>query len=664
MKPQMAENRPFRWGVCDPQCYTSPDLGHTEVPATGIQFADFELDPARYELRRAGRTLKLEKIPMELLILLAAGNGNLVSREEIVERLWGNGVFVDTEHGINTAIRKIRRALRDDPDQPRFVQTVTGKGYRFIASAIEIGTGPAISIDPPSAVAAPNVIGSRLRWKNRRWPLFSVVAGAGTLALVFALIAHFGWRPIRSVPSSHAGPVVLAVLPFQNLSGDDSQDYFSDGLTEEMITQLGELNVDQLGVIARTSSMKYKHTIKDVGQIGRELGADYVLESSVRRDGERVRITVQLIRADNQMHIWAHNYDREVTHSIAVQEEVARAVAQQIQVKLASAQAGHASGPRPLNPAASEAYLRGRYFWNQFTENGFRKSVSYFDQAIAEDPNFAAAYSGLSDSYTFLVISNVIPPREGWPKARDAAQRAVELDGGLAGGRLALAHFRMHMWEWKDSDLEFKKAIALNPSSAPAHRLYAAFLVSLGKHREALDEIAQAHRLDPLSMTNNAEVVRTLYYGRQYEQAVEEARKAEQLDNEFPRTHFWLGRVYEQMGKYSDAIAEAERVGPSPDSILSLTEMAYAYAKAGKSAEARALLRKLEARAKRAYVPAYDLAVVHLALGQNEAALQWLQKAYDEHDWAMVVLAVEPRLDPLRSDPRFQELLRKVGLQQ
>ena len=640
-----------------------PEFRATEVSATGIKFADFELDPGRYELRRDGRTLKLEKIPMELLMLLVASNGNLVTRDQIVERIWGKDVFLDTEHGINTAIRKVRQALGDDPEQPRFVQTVTGKGYRFIASAIEIGTGPAISTDPPSAVDAPNVLGSGPRWKNRRWPRFVVVAVASMLALVVALTARFGWRSTPAVPSSHAGPAVLAVLPFQNLSGDDSQDYFSDGLTEEMITQLGELNVDQLGVIARTSSMKYKHTTKDVGQIGQELGADYVLESSVRRDGERVRITVQLIRADNQTHIWAQSYDREVTHSIAVQEEVARAVAQQIQLKLASARGGHTSGQRPLSPAASEAYLRGRYFWNQFTENGFRKSVSYFDQAIAEDPNFAAAYSGLSDSYTFLVISDVIPPRDGWPKVRDAAQKAVELDGGLAGGRLALAHFRMHMWEWKDSELEFKKAIALNPSSALAHRLYAAFLVSLGKHREALDEIAQAHRLDPLSMTNNAEVVRTLYYARQYEQAVEEARKAEQLDNEFPRTHFWLGRVYEQMGKYSEAIAEAERVGPSPDSILSLTEMAYAYAKAGKTAKASSLLRKLEARSKRAYVPAYDLAVVHLALGQNEAALQWLQKAYDEHDWALVVLAVEPRLDPLRSDPRFQELVRKIGLQ-
>jgi len=222
----------------------------------------------------------------------------------------------------------------------------------------------------------------------------------------------------------------------------------------------------------------------------------------------------------------------------------------------------------------------------------------------------------------------------------------------------------MHIWEWKDSDLEFKKAIALDPSNATAHRWYAAYLVSLAKHQEALEEITQAHRLDPLSLANNAEVVRTLYYGRQYEQAVEQARKAELVDPEFPRTHFWLGRVYAQMGKYSEAIAEAEHAAPSPDSTLRVTELAYACARAGKIAEARGLLRELQERSKRAYVPAYDLAVVHLALGENEAALEWLQRAYDEHDWGLIVLAVEPRLDPLRSDPRFQGLLRKVGLQE
>jgi len=242
-------------------------------------------------------------------------------------------------------------------------------------------------------------------------------------------------------------PWCWPLLPFQNLSGDDSQDYFSDGLTEEMITQLGELNGDQLGVIARTSSMTYKHTTKDVGQIGRELGADYVLESSVRRDGERMRITVQLIRVENQRHIWANSYDRDVTHSIAVQEEVAREVALQIQLKLADAPAGHPSAPRPLNPAANEAYLKGRYFFSQFTEDGFSKAASYFEQAIAADPNFAAAYSGLSHAYIFLIIMDAIAPSDGYPKARDAAQRAVALDSGLADGRLALAHFKMHMWQ-------------------------------------------------------------------------------------------------------------------------------------------------------------------------------------------------------------------------
>ena len=620
------------------------------LPPGLIKFEEFELDCARYELRHNGHALKLEKIPMELLMLLASAEGRLVSREEIEAQLWGEGVFVDTEHGINTAIRKIRQVFDDDPEHPRFVQTVQRKGYRFI--------GKIDRTEQETPVQTPK-LGSKASGQYRRRMILLVSTGSlAALLLLFFLSTR--WRRSPGATTQLPHPMMLAVLPFQNLSGDASQDYFSDGLTEEMITQLGELNGNQLGVIARTSSMMYKHTTKDVGEIGRELGVDYVLESSVRRDGDQVRITVQLISVKNQAHVWANSYDREVRHSIAVQEEVARAVAQQIEVKLTHTEAGQ----RPLSPAANEAYLRGRYFWNQFTDDGFSQAASYFDQAVAADPKFASAYSGLSDSYAFLVITNAIPPSEGWPKARDAAQRAVELDGALSDGRLSLAHFRMHMWNWKDSDLEFKKAIALNPSNAKAHRWYAAYLTSLAKRQKALEEITEAHRLDPLSLANNAEVVRTLYYGRQYEQAVEQARKAELLDPEFPRTHFWLGRVYAQMGKYSEAIAEAERAGPSPDSRLRVTETAYACARAERSAEARAFLKKLQERSKGGYVPAYDLAVVYLALGEKEAALQWLQRAYDQHDWGLVVLAVEPRLDPLRSDPRFQGLVRKVGLKE
>jgi len=611
-----------------------------------VRFGDYEANLHSRELRREGATVRLPDQSFEVLAMLLEQPGELVPREDLRKRLWPADTFVDFDHGLNNAVNRLRDALGDSADSPRFVETLPRRGYRFI--------GKVESAEPEAPVQSPKQ-GPEASRRYHRVSIFLVSAGlAIALLLLFLLNMHWSGSP------HPLHPMMLAVLPFQNLSGDPSQDYFSDGLTEELITQLGELNGNQLGVIARTSSMMYKHTTKDVGQIGRELGVDYVLESSVRRDGDQVRITVQLINVKTQGHVWAHSYDREVRNSIAVQEEVARAVAQQIRVKLASREAGQ----RPLNPAANEAYLRGRFFWNQFTENGFSQAASYFDQAVAADPKFASAYSGLSDSYAFLVITNVIAPKEGWPKARDAAQRAVELDGALSEGRLSLAHLRMHMWDWKDADLEFKKAIALDPSNATAHRWYAAYLVSLAKHQQALDEITQAHRLDPLSLINSAEVVRTLYYGRQYAEAVEQARKAQLLNPEFPRTHFWLGRVYAQMGKYSEALAEAARAGPSPDSTLRVTEMAYACARAGKRAEARALLKELHERSKRRYVPAYDLAVVHLALGEKEPALQWLERAYDEHDWGLVVLAVEPRLDPLRSDQRFRALMRKVGLQE
>lgn len=615
-----------------------------------VRFGEYEADLRSRELRRDGATLRLPDQSFAILAMLLEQPGGLVAREDLRKRLWPADTFVDFDHGLNNAVKRLRDALGDSADVPKFVETLPRRGYRFI--------GKIDSMEPEAPVQTPKQ-GSEASGQYLRRIVFLVSAGL-VAALLFLFVLSRRWSGSPGPTAQVPHPIMLAVLPFQNLSGDASQDYFSDGLTEELITQLGELNGNQLGVIARTTSMMYKHTTKDVGQIGQELGVDYVLESSVRRDGDQVRITVQLIYAKTQVHVWANSYDRDVRHSIAVQEEVARAVAQQIRVKLSNREAGQ----RPLNSAANEAYLRGRYFWNQFTENGFRQAASYFDQAVAAEPRFASAYSGLSDSYAFLVITNVIPPREGWPKARDAAQRAVELDGALSDGRLSLAHFRMHMWDWKDSDLEFKKAIELDPSNATAHRWYAAYLVSLAKHQQALEEITQAHRLDPLSLANNAEVVRTLYYGRQYEQAVEQARKALLLDAEFPRTHFWLGRVYAQMGKYSEAIAESELAAPSPDSTLRVTELAYACARAGKSAEARGFLRELQERSKRGYVPAYDLAVIHLALGEKEAALQWLQKAYEEHDWGLIVLAVEPRLDPLRSDPRFQGLVRKVGLQE
>ena len=631
------------------------------MPVSLIQFDEFSLDCDRYELLRSGRPVKLEKIPMELLILLATSEGNLVTRQEIIERLWGKNVFVDTEHGINTAIRKIRVVLKDDPEKPRFVQTVTGKGYRFVAdrtngngarsvlSAVEAASGPHL----PVAVREISTNGAARSRKAFTLFLLSILALAGLI--------YVGWRFLRGVPEP-TKHVMLAVLPFENLSGDPGQDYFSDGLTEEIITELGALSPERLGVIARTTSMVYKHTSKSVQQVGQELGVDYVLESSLRRDGDQVRVTAQLIRTRDQVHIWAQSYDRHITGSIALQEEVARAVANQIEVKLSPA---YASRPKASHrdEKTTEAYLRGRYFENQFTPESYRKAISYFQLAIDGDPTFAEAYAGIADSYHFLVVTDTVSPSEGTTKAVEAARKAALLGDDLAESHNAMANALSGQWNLPESEKESRRATSLNPSYSNAHRIYAALLAEERRHAEAWEQISEAMRTDPLSPPNNAEVVRTLYYARDYDRAIQQAQKAMQLDPAYYRTHFWLGRVFAQKRMFNEAVAEAEIVlKATPDSNLGLTEMAYSLAAAGRAAEVRAILRRLQERKKKTFVPAYNLAIIHIALNQSDAALEYLHQAYDEGDWAMMVLSVEPRFDPLRSEPGFQELARKLAL--
>ena len=590
-------------------------------------------------------------------------HGHLINRDQIIERIWGKGVFVDTEHGINTAIRKIRQALGDDPEQPRFVQTVTRKGYRFIAPTIEIsehGDGSVFATAHPSTFDAPSAIDSRAPLPQKgRWPRFAMLAVAAGLALAFFL-AYLGWRRTHAVPSSNTGHLMLAVLPFENLSGDPNEDYFSDGLTEEIITQLGALSPDQLGVIARTTSMAYKRTSKSVQQIAKELGVDYILESSIRRDGNQMRISVQLIRARDQVHVWAHSYDRPIGHSITLQEEVAKAVAEQIRIKLRPAYSGPPS-LRPLDPEANEAYLRGRYFGNEFTVVGYRKAITYFQQAIDRDPSFAEAYSGLADSYYFLVVTDAMSPQVGESKALDAARHAVALGEGLAETHTALGSVMLGLLDWSQAEAEFKRAIELNPSYSTEHRIYAALLVTLRRHDEAWEQINKAMRTDPLSLPNNAEVVRTLYYARDYDRAIEQGKKALQLAPDYYRTHFWLSRVYAQKGMYREAIAESEKVlRAMPNSSVGLTELAYCLAAGGRQLEARKLLQRLEQKSKRDFVPAYNLAVIHVALNEPDKALHYLQKAYQERDWAMMVPPVEPRLEPLRGNPSSRNFWRKA----
>jgi TolB-like protein/DNA-binding winged helix-turn-helix (wHTH) protein/Flp pilus assembly protein TadD len=642
-----------------------------------------------------------------ILCLLLDANGEMVTRDELRDQLWASDTFVDFDHGLNSAVQRLRDCLSDSAENPRWIATVPRRGYRFVGQVdwqddsktaqvpdsdsqplpsensrpepqnavnAEAGDGsishgvaadatngngaksvfPAVEgvVGPPLPTEAPEIsISGALRSRK-------AVALALLSILALSALTYVGWRSLRGVGPTKQ--VLLAVLPFENLSGDPSQDYFSDGLTEEIISQLGALSPERLGVVARTTSMTYKHTSKSVQQIGQELGADYVLESSVRRDGDQVRVTAQLIRTRDQLHIWAQSYDRNITGSIVLQEEVARAVANQIEVKLSPEYANRSTRSHS-DPMANEAYLRGQYFVNQFTAQGYWKAIDYFHKAIDRDPEFAEAYSGLADSYRWLIVTDTISPSEGGSKMNDAARQSVQLNNSLAESHTALAGALLTFFDWPRAESEFQRANALNPSYPGSHRLYAALLASQKRHREALEEINQAVRLDPLSLPINAEVVRTMYYARDYDAASAQAQKAMQLDPAYYRIHFWLGRVYGQKGMHQQAIDEAERVlRATPDSTLGLTELAYSLAAAGRTADARTILRTLENRSRSRWVPAYNLAIIHLALKENDEALQYLQKAYDEQDWALLVLAAEPRLDPLRSDPRFLELCRKL----
>jgi len=674
--------------------------------ARTARFGPYSLDLRSGELQKFGSKIKMGEQSFRILCLLLDANGEMVTREELRDQLWASDTFVDFDHGLNSAVQRLRDCLSDSAENPRWIATVPRRGYRFVGQVDwqeDNKVGPALAAQPQTPDSsrraepqfavneeAGEVSISRRPLADRTngngaKPLLSAdeaalgphltlraseirtngaarsrmaVALALLSLLALSALAYVGWRSLRGV--SPTKQVMLAVLPFEDLSGIPGQDYFSDGLTEEIISQLGALSPEQLGVIARTTSMTYKHTSKSVQQIGQELGVDYVLESSVRRDGDQVRVTAQLIRTRDQVHIWAQSYDRNITGSIALQEEVARAVANQIEVKLSPAYANR-SARSHSDPLANEDYLRGQYFVNQFTAQGYWKAIDYFHQAIDRDPQFAEAYSGLADTYRWLIITDTISPSEGGPRMNDAARQSVQLNNSLAESHTALAAALMTFYDWPKAESEYQRANALNPSYPGSHRLYAALLVSQKRHREALEEINQAMRLDPLSLPNNAEVVRTLYYARDYDGAIQQAQKALQLDPAYYRIHFWLDRVYAQKGMHQQAVEESERVlKGTPDSTLGLTELAYSLAAAGQTAGARTILRTLEERSRSSWVPAYNLAIIHVALKENDEAFRYLQKAYDEQDWALLVLAVEPRLDPLRGDPRFIELCRKL----
>jgi len=644
------------------------ELEPARVPDS-IKFGeDFEFDSRACRLRRSGRVLKLERIPMEILAVLVEQRGQLVSREHIVERIWGKDVFLDTDNSINGAIRKVRQALRDNAEEPRFIQTVTGRGYRFIAPITDPEVQgpvvvpepqplPQVQIQPQPQIAEPLTIKPA---RSRQRAVFVI-----SIALIVALVAYL-WSRSQTRPSGSKGQRMLAVLPFENLTGDPSQDYFSDGMTEEMIARLGSLDPQHLGVIARTSVMQYKHNKEPLDQIARELGVQYALEGSVRRDSGRLRITAQLIQAKDQTRLWARQYDREPGNVLGIQSEIAQQIANEIQFQIGSNERTKSTPQAALSPsesAAYELYLKGRYFSNKRTAQGLRQANQYFQQAVARDPQYAPAYAGLAESYALMGGYTGSPQIEFIPKARAAAKRALELDERLPEAHTALAVIAQNYdWDWVTAEKEYRRAIQLNPNYATGHHWYAECLALQGRFGEAFPEIESARQLDPLSLIIATDYGAILYFSRQYDRAIEQFHSVLDMEPNFPRAHM-LVWAYTQKASFADALADAEAWRQADNSPLwSWVMIAYVSGRSGDQARANLALEHLEQLETQRTLDPLSFAIAYIGTGDNNKALGWLEKAYAERSSSLTALKVDPIYDPLRGDPRFQELVRGVGL--
>lgn len=645
---------------------TSPRI-HMPTQSANSRFGPYELRPQSRELYKQGTKLKLRPQPFQVLTILVEHAGSVVTREELRDTLWSKETFVDFEHGLNTAIKELRGVLNDSASEPRYIETLPKHGYRLIVpveavaslAKLEEPTAQPQAITPEDAARPallPEVNSPALR--PRRWALPLGIL----ILLVITVVGYFQWSRSRIRPQPATARLMLAVLPFENLTGDAAQDYFSDGLTEEMIAQLGRLDPARLGVIARTSVMRYKQSHEQLGKIGRELGVQYVLEGSVRRDADKVRISAQLIQVKDQTHVWARQYDREVGNLLTLQAEIAGEIAGGIQLTLGDSKLSDFAHHASLSPKSYEAYdlyLRGLYFWNKRTSQDFQRAVDYFQRATDKDPSYARAYAGLADSYALMSGYAGVSPRDLMPMARAAARRAVELDDTLAEAHTAMAVIAQNFdWDWSTAEKEYRRAIELDPNYATAHHWYAEYLALMGRFDEAFVEIGRARQLDPLSLIITTDYGAILYYARQYDRAIEQFRAVLEMDPAFPRAAM-LEYAYDQRGMYAESLQDMAR-RPRVDSWF-WGNLAYEYGRTGRQADAQHALEELQKLDRRQRVDPLAMAIAYIGMNNKDRALACLGKAYEQHSIALTALKVDPIYDPLRSDPRFQELLRLLA---
>ena len=650
-----------------------------------LRFDVYELHLRAGELYRNGRKIKLQEQPFQILAMLLEQPGQVVTREELRERLWPADTFVDFDHSLGTATKKLRQALNDEADRPRFIETVPRRGYRFIAPVESQASPPSRSnVIPPggssstATSAATQVVSHTYGSRGKILAAALVVAIALLVGLSSSRVRErlFGRRSPPRIQS-------LAVLPLVNLSGDPNQDYFADGMTEALTTDLGKISA--LRVISRTSVMQYKGTKKPLPEIARELNVDGFIEGTVSRSGNHLRITANLLQASPEKHLWAESYESELGDILTVQGQVAQAVAREIQVKLTPEEQKLLRSARAVDPKAHDDYLKGRLSCDEQTRQGLDTSFQYFQQAIEEAPNDPLAYAGLANCYAIWAWAGDLfagdpSPKDVMPKARDAALKALQLDEDLAEAYKALAVVEMILdWNWSGAERQFKRAIELNPNSASTHVYYEHYLVAMGRFDEATAEVRRSVELDPFSdFSRDFGGAWALYFARHYDLSLEQSGKSLELDPRRPWAHYNTALVYEHTGRGGEAIQEflkaEELFGMSPNR---LAELRNVYQQSGGKGYWRNILafsREVSKRPRQFattsgygwcdYMQDADVAAVQVRLGEFNAAFKSLEKGYANHGSALVYLNVDPYWDNIRSDARFKDLIRRVGLPQ
>jgi len=609
----------------------------------------FRLDRDGYQLLDGSSPVRLEKQPMELLILLADRSGQLVTREEIGAALWEEGVFVDTDRNINSIVRKLRQALKDDPDHPRFVETVVGKGYRFIGPLEIMPSRTANTTRPVTSRTLP-AVRSGSRWKL-------VLAIAGVIAA--AAIAWLGVHQYQSLGREQAPVRSLAVLPLANVSGDASQDYFADGMTQELTTELAQLG--DVRVISHTSVLQYKESRKSVPEIARELNVDALIEGSVLRTGDRVRVTTQLVKAPAGLSMWANSYERDLRDVLSLQRDIGEDIAEQVKIKLTQ---GSRRLPvaKAIDPEAHDAYLQGLFHFEMNTENDLREAIVDFQRALGRDPNYASAYAAMADAYVELGVM-YWPPAQAMPQAKAAALKALELDPQLSAAHESLGsvHY-FYDWDWPAAEREANEALVLNPNNAYARDLLAAYYGTVGRCDDSMRELRGVSELAPRSAVILGDTVFWAFMCRNYDLAIAngQAVTALQSDNAFAQV--FLGMAYAKQGRVTQALQHADAAFRSDKGPLIASFRANVYALAGHKGEAIASLQEIEKQRIEHYSCTYEVGTAYILLGQTDRGFRWLDNAYESRSECMILLKADPRLDAVRSDPRYQTLLRRVGL--